>query len=47
VVAATNATLPPSSWTDLGVAAQIAPGQFQFIDSQANLPQRMYRLFAP
>jgi hypothetical protein len=43
VLATTNATLPKSNWTELGRAAEFAPGLFFFSDSQAtNNPQRFY-----
>jgi len=48
VLTATNVSLPLSNWTVLGVATEIAPGQFQFNDPQAtNSAQRFYRLRSP
>jgi alpha-tubulin suppressor-like RCC1 family protein len=48
VVAATNFALPLSSWTPVGDAIEISPGQFQFTDLQAtNYPQRFYRVRTP
>ena len=48
ILAATNPALPLSSWTVLGCAAEVAPGQFQFTDSQAtNSPRRFYRVRSP
>jgi large repetitive protein len=47
-LAATNASLPLNDWTALGAITEIAPGRFQFIDSQAaNNPQRFYRVRSP
>jgi len=46
-LATTNPALPFSNWTDLGIVAEISPGQFQFTDAQAtNRPQRYYRVRA-
>ena len=48
LLAATNTSLPLSNWTVLGSVTEVAPGQFQFIDSApTNLPQRFYRLRCP
>jgi hypothetical protein len=45
VVAATNISLPPNSWTTIGTATEISPGQFQFTDLAAtNQVQRFYRV---
>jgi hypothetical protein len=41
-------TLPTSEWMVLGGVSEIAPGQFQFTDTQAtNFPQRYYRVRSP
>src|ERR1019366_9355638 len=41
VLATTNPVEPLSNWTALGGVAEVAPGQFQFTDSQAaNSPRR-------
>jgi hypothetical protein len=48
MLAATNASLPLSTWTVLGPITEFAPGQFQFIDlAITNLPQRIYRVRCP
>jgi sugar lactone lactonase YvrE len=48
VLATTNLPLSSSNWSILGGAAEISPGNYQFIDSQAtNTPQRFYRVSAP
>ncbi len=48
VLAATNATLPITSWTEIGRAGEFAPGLFFFSDSQAtNSPQRFYCVRSP
>jgi hypothetical protein len=48
VKATTDVTLPSGSWTLLGRATEILPGQFQFTDPQAtNYAQRFYRTFSP
>jgi len=48
IVAATNPALPLRNWTALGSATEVAPGQFQFIDSQAtNTARRFYRVRSP
>ncbi len=48
VLATTNAALPLSNWTVLGVMAENSPGEFQFTDSQAtNSPQRFYQVRSP
>jgi hypothetical protein len=48
VLAATNPTLPLCSWTVLGCATEVSPGQYQFADSQASsAPQRFYRVCSP
>ena len=48
VLATTNMTLPVGNWNELGTAAEISSGQFQFADSQVtNYPQRFYRIRSP
>jgi alpha-tubulin suppressor-like RCC1 family protein len=48
VLATTNAALPLTSWTVLGGATELSPGQFQFTDPQAtNSPRRFYRVRSP
>lgn len=48
ILAATNPSLPVSTWTVLGPMFEVAPGQFQFIDpASTNLPQRIYRVRCP
>jgi N-acetylneuraminic acid mutarotase len=48
VLATTNPGLPLSNWTGLGGAAEVAPGQFEFTDSQArNFSRRFYLLRSP
>ena len=48
VLAATNPALPLSSWTVLGSASEVSPGEYQFTDSQAtNSPRRFYRVRSP
>ncbi len=48
VLAATNVALPRSDWTVIGPAAEVLPGQFQFIDPDAtNHAQRFYRVVSP
>jgi hypothetical protein len=44
VLATTNVALPLSNWTALGGVTELAPGQFQFVDSQATADQRFYRV---
>jgi hypothetical protein len=47
VLSSANVALPSSSWTALGSATEISPGQFQFTDSQApSNPRRYYRVQA-
>ncbi len=46
-LASTNLTLTTDGWTQLGLATETSPGQFQFTDLQAtNSPQRFYRVRA-
>jgi hypothetical protein len=46
-LASTNLTLTTAGWTELGLATETSPGQFQFTDPQAtNSPQRFYRVRA-
>lgn len=48
ILTTTNLTGPPSAWTSLGAATQIAPGQFQFIElPSANEPQRFFKVSCP
>jgi hypothetical protein len=48
MLAATNLSLPLSTWTVLGPIPEIGPGQFQFIDpAPTNRPQRLYRVRCP
>lgn len=48
VLTSTKAALPFSVWTPLGLAKQVAPGQYQFTDlGAANQPQRFYQLVSP
>ena len=48
VLCAASLSLPVANWTVLGVATEIAPGQFQFTDLQAtNSARRFYRLRSP
>jgi hypothetical protein len=48
VLAATNASLPLSNWTELGGIAEISPGRYQFTDAGAtNNPHRFYRVRSP
>lgn len=47
VLAATNVSLPLSSWTVVGTATNTAPGRFQFTDSQATNSQRFYKVRSP
>jgi len=42
VLGSTNAALPLSSWTVLGTAAEILPGQYQFTDNQAGSNRRRF-----
>ncbi len=45
---ATNLTLPFSNWTSLGAVPEVAPGQFQFTDSQTtNRTWGFYRVASP
>ncbi|HXJ74784.1 MAG TPA: kelch repeat-containing protein, partial [Candidatus Dormibacteraeota bacterium] len=45
---ATNLALPRSNWTALGAVPEVAPGQFQFHDTQHPTdPHRFYRVRAP
>jgi hypothetical protein len=46
-LSATNVDVSPN-WTVLRPATEIAPGQFQFTDTQAaNYPQRFYQVRSP
>jgi len=47
MLASTNPSSPLSTWTSLGGVPEIAPGQFQFVDPTASLPQRFYRVRCP
>jgi len=48
VLTTTNLTLPLTNWTVLGGVGEIAPGQFQFADSDAtNNAHRFYQLRSP
>ena len=48
MLAATNPSLPLSSWTVLGPITEFDPGQFQFVEAApTNLPQRIYRVRCP
>jgi alpha-tubulin suppressor-like RCC1 family protein len=48
VLASTNVSLPTSNWTVIGAATQLAPGVYQFTDTQAtNFPQRFYQIRSP
>jgi hypothetical protein len=48
VLTSTDMTVPLTNWTALGSGAEVSPGQFRFIDSQAtNFPQRFYRISSP
>jgi hypothetical protein len=48
MLAATNLSLPLSTWTVLGPIPEIGPGQFQFIDpAPTNRPHRLYRVRCP
>lgn len=48
VFSATNLSAPFTNWTLLGGVAEVAPGQFQFIDLQAtNSSKRFYRVSSP
>jgi hypothetical protein len=43
-----NLSLPFSSWTRLGIVPEVAPGKFQFTDTQAtNNQRRFYRVRSP
>jgi hypothetical protein len=48
VLASTNPALSFASWTTLGQATEISPGQYQFSDPQAtNSQSRFYRVRSP
>jgi len=47
VFTTTNLALPFTNWTTLGSATEVSPGQFQFTDTQTNLPRRFYRVRSP
>lgn len=48
VLATTDLTLPVASWTLIGTATEVSPGQFQFSDPQAgSFTRRFYRVTAP
>jgi hypothetical protein len=48
VLTTTNVAAPLASWTALGEAMAIGPGQFQFTDTAAtNAPQRFYQVVSP
>ncbi len=43
-----NVTLPASNWTILGPIPEVAPGRYQFTDSNAPaFPMRFYRVLFP
>jgi hypothetical protein len=48
VLGTTNADVGASNWIVVGLAAEMAPGQFQFTDPKAvKDPQRFYRVRSP
>jgi len=48
VLATTDLSQPRTNWTALGGVTEIAPGQFQFTDTQVtNYPQRFYSVRVP
>lgn len=48
ILASTNVTLATTNWTTLGVATEIAPGEYQYVDTQtAANKQRFYRVRSP
>jgi hypothetical protein len=48
VLSSFDLSLDPSNWQVLGLAREIHPGQFQFIDSQsAGAGVRFYRVRSP
>jgi N-acetylneuraminic acid mutarotase len=48
VLASTNCALPKTSWSNLGLASEIAPGLYRFTDSTpTNFLQRFYRIRSP
>jgi hypothetical protein len=47
ILGATNLSEPLSNWTILGTMSEMLPGEFKFTDTQANGPQRIYRLRSP
>jgi hypothetical protein len=48
IVATTNLSFSLNNWTVLGIATEVSPGQFRFIDAPApNNPGRFYRLRSP
>ena len=48
ILTTTNLALPLSSWTVLGPATELTPGQYRFTDpAAANRPQRFYRVRWP
>lgn len=47
VLSTTDISQPLTNWTRLGVASEVAPGQFQFTDTQPASPQTFYRVRSP
>jgi hypothetical protein len=48
VFASTNVALPLNLWTNLGLATQGLPGQYQFTDARAsNYSRRFYQVRSP
>jgi hypothetical protein len=43
ILTSTNLALPLNQWVELGAAAELSPGQFQFADGITNAPGRFYR----
>jgi hypothetical protein len=48
VLTATNLSLPAANWTSLGAATEAAPGQYQFVDTNApGAAPRFYQVSSP
>jgi N-acetylneuraminic acid mutarotase len=47
VLSTTNLALGVSNWTSIGVAAELSPGHYQFVDATVDIPQRFYGVRSP
>jgi hypothetical protein len=47
VLGTPNPAVLVENWTNLGIAAEISPGHYQFTDAAMNNPQRFYSIRTP